>query len=178
MPPGRNAYSNVILATTHWEELNDQQVGNIRVEQRKTSSDFWGEMLSHGAKQVKHLNTCASAQNIIRMLMNNTPKPLQMQVELDENGGELYATSAGQQLHFDLGQTSQKESQRLDQLLRELRQTRVSNDSLRQEIEELRGKVQDLESQKIKLENSRVSSSPFHCPQILPRLRGLDRAVF
>jgi predicted nucleic acid-binding Zn-ribbon protein len=96
------------------------------------------------------------------MLFNKEPKPLQMQVELDQMGGELYATSAGQQLHFDLGESSEKESKKLDELLNEIRQANRDRVALMQEVQALRVKVQDLERQKDKLERSRVSLASYN----------------
>lgn len=157
---GENAYGNVIIASTMWSELKDETLGHIRVEERANSNDFWGDMLNNGAELVRHDNSKQSATNIIRKLLTKKKRALQMQKELADNNGHLFATSAAQQLHTDLGTLSEKEMNEL----RRLRSSNEDNAELRREIAEMRQKLEQYENQKDKLRNK--VSSPFlgACP--------------
>ena len=165
---GPNAFGHVVIATTMWSELRDESEGQSRVQQRKAAPDFWGQMIDHGAQVVKHHNTAASAISIIRSLINRNTVTLQMQDELQQSDGRLSATSAGQQLHSDLGDTSKKVLAQLEGMQVELRQANQDNASLREEIHELEERLKDLSEQRDKVGNERVSryffpSSPVAC---------------
>lgn len=158
---GPDAMGHVIIATTMWSELQSEQAGVSRMNQRMISNDFWGSMVSHGAKVFRHENAQWSAQTIVRALMHKSRIPLQMQEELQRTDGRLSETSAGQQLNTDLSESSKKV---LDQLEKLLVNERQNNVSLREEVKELRGKLEDLLAQQSKLQNTRVSPD-FHLCQ-------------
>jgi len=166
---GPNSFSNVVIATTMWSELQNANLGQQRVEERKGSKDFWGDMVNFGAKVMKHEDNAQSAHKIIRILLHKQKTALKMQVELDQNDGILHATSAAQQLYRDLGTISEEENRRLQELTRELRFAREEREQLLKELKELREKVEILERQKEKLESARVSHSIFLHPDDSPR---------
>ena len=161
---GPKSFGNVVIATTMWSELQDANLGQQRVEERKGSADFWGDMVKFGAKVVKHEDNTKSAHKIIHILLRKQRTVLKMQEELSQNDGLLHATSAAQQLYQDLGATSEKESQRLQELTQELKFAREEREQLLKELKELREKVNVLEQQKEKLESTRVSYSIFLNP--------------
>ncbi|KAH8903508.1 hypothetical protein BR93DRAFT_866402, partial [Coniochaeta sp. PMI_546] len=99
---GDNAYERVVIATTQWEELDDD-VAKYRTWARESRNDVWGDMVSSGARVVQHRNTEASAKQIVRSFLSfATPVKLLMQEELAKNCGKVMQTSAGRQMNSDL----------------------------------------------------------------------------
>jgi len=173
---GPNSFGNVVIATTMWSEMQNTNVGEQRVQERKGSTDFWGDMVKFGAQVEKHHDNKQSTHRIIRLLLNKRKTQLQMQTELAQNDGMLHSTSAAQQLYSDLGAASAKENNRLQELTRELQSAREERKELMQELRELRQKVIDLERQRDKLESVRVShilSSPHSNAEWLNHAVGL-----
>jgi hypothetical protein len=142
---GPNAYANVVIGTTMWNQLADQGSGHNRVDERKRSTEYWGDMIKVGARVVDHEDNKGSAHNIIRMLLKKRKTTLQMQEELAENDGYVFSTSAAQQLYDDLGVKSDEKGLELRELQREGAQ-------YRKEIAELRQKIAMIENQRSQLE--------------------------
>ena len=164
---GPNAFGHVIIATTMWSELRDELEGQSRVQQRKNAPDFWGQMINHGAQVVKHDNTASCAISIIRSLISRSTVTLQMQGELENSNGRLSATSAGQQLHSDLSDTSRKVLAQLEEVQAQLQSANQENVSLREKLYELQEKLEDLTSQQQKLQNDRVSRFLYSSPSTM-----------
>jgi hypothetical protein len=154
---GPGAFSKVVIATTMWDDLKDQFQGNQRVEERRTSNDFWGKMVEHGAQITRHDNNPASARKIIGMLLKNVkPVILQMQTELAQNDGKVAATSAGRQLDSDLDETSRKLLAELQDLKKESARNTAA---LRAEMQELQQKLEDAQNERDRLRESKVCVS-------------------
>jgi hypothetical protein len=160
---GPNAFPNVVIATTMWSELNDESIGNKRVQERQDSEDFWGAMVAKGAKVARHDNTQTSARNIVKMLVNKPKTSTQMQDELFANGGVLSKTSAGQQMNSDIDETSRKLLEELQELRNEISKSNTDKAEMQQEIRELRNKLNDLAEEKHTLENTNVCDFRFFC---------------
>ena len=158
---GPNAFGNVVIATTMWSEVRDELEGQSRVQQRKASNDFWGNMVNHGAKVVRHDNTKTSAINIVKMLIHKQVVTLQMQDELRTGGGRVSATAAGQQLHEDLGATSQKLLTQLQSVQAELDRSHKANEDLQAKLYDLEVRFNTIVEQQRQIENQRVSHVSF-----------------
>jgi hypothetical protein len=155
---GGDAYEHVVIATTMWGEIANEADGIRRQQERIKLPEFWGQLVSGGAKVCRHDNTIASAKNIIRELLPLAPVPLQMQVELNTHGQQIYATAAGQQLHHDLNDTSNKVFRELQQLRSEVQQQTMANGHLRQELVDMQARFNDIIAQKRILEVEKVSN--------------------
>jgi hypothetical protein len=98
---GPEAFSNVILATTMWEQV-DLKIGEQREYELKNKPDYWGYMISKGSKVVRHLNNLESARELISIYASKdskiAPKPLEIQVEIVDRGLELEQTQAGKEV--------------------------------------------------------------------------------
>ena len=154
---GPNAFGNVVIATTMWSELRDELEGQSRVQQRKASNDFWGNMVDQGAKVVRHDNTKTSAINIVKMLIHKQVVTLQMQDELQTGGGRVSATAASQQLHEDLGATSQKLLAQLQSVQAQLDRSHKANEDLQAKLSDLEARFATIVAQQEQIENQRVS---------------------
>ncbi|KAF8858761.1 P-loop containing nucleoside triphosphate hydrolase protein [Acephala macrosclerotiorum] len=158
---GPGAFSKVVIATTMWDDLKNQSQGNQRVEERRTSNDFWGKMVEHGAQIARHDNNPTSARKIIGMLLKNVkPVVLQMQTELAQNDGRVAATSAGRQLDSDLDETSRKLLVELQDLKKESARNTAA---LRAEMQELQQKLEDAQNERDRLRESKSSSRRSSC---------------
>jgi cell division protein FtsL len=141
-----------------WGEIANEADGIRRQQERIALPEFWGKLVDGGAKVCRHDNTVASAKNIIRNLLPLAPVPLQMQVELNTHGQQIYATAAGQQLHNDLNNTSNKVFKELQQLRADMQQQTKENEHLRQEIREMQARFDDIMAQKRILKFEKVSN--------------------
>jgi hypothetical protein len=157
---GPDAYKNIVIATTMWNCVESEQIGQARMTERMRETRFWGAMVDQGAQVIKHDNTPRSARNIIKMLINKQCVPLQMQKELVQNGGRIGDTSAGQQLDAELGETSAKLTRQLEELKKELIQNSEEKDELRKRLEETKREREQLQESKVSL--SIPFRSPFH----------------
>jgi propanediol dehydratase small subunit len=154
---GQDAFGNVVIGTTMWGKLKDRNDGLKRVEQRKNSGDFWANLVTKGAKLEEHQDTTESAHRIIRMLMDKTKKPLQLQEELAKAGGRVSGTSAAKQLYEDISMVLSEKQERLDQIFDEMRSIRKSNEEYQAEIAELRNRIATLQCQKELIKTETVS---------------------
>jgi hypothetical protein len=154
---GPDAYSHVVIGTTMWSKISNRADGFRMVEQRQDSPDFWAQLVGHGAEIVEHQDTRESALNIIRKVMHKDKTILQLQTELANADGRLSGTSAGKQLAEDLGQSSQREKDKLDTLYRDIDEMRKSQYNYEEKIVMLLDKIQNLQEQKRRLETLQVS---------------------
>jgi hypothetical protein len=163
---GKDTYENVVLATTMWSKLRNRSEGVDRVRQREESGDFWANLVNNGegksAKLVEYHDNVNSAHDIIRTVMNNTKKPLKLQVELHESQGRLIDTTAGQQVDADLGATTAKKIKELHAY-----EMKPFKEQYKEDIEELKAEVQKLQMQKVMIRQQKVRDSLFFsskCP--------------
>ncbi|KAG1740777.1 kinase-like domain-containing protein, partial [Suillus paluster] len=88
---GTNALENVILTTTMWDEVLEH-IGSQREQQLKTQ--FWQEMMSHGSRTARFTASFDSAWEIVKHFDATTPRPVQLQKEMVDEGKALSETSA------------------------------------------------------------------------------------
>lgn len=142
---GENAYKRVVIATTMWSKICDDDHGMKQMEQRQ--SQVWHDMIDQDALVTRHDDNKASADKIIEHLLSTSKskplEPLQIQTELARDG-KLCNTSAGQQLDNDLGDMIKKLSKDLDNLRRE-------RDASKAEIEELQVQINRVENERFSL---------------------------
>lgn len=125
---GNDAYKHIIIATTMWEQIKDEDDMEERLEGRR--EDLWGDIVAKGTKIIKHANNKESAQAIIRNIivmskLHGKVKPL-LQEELSRNPAVVDST-AGKELKRKL----EKKSTRPSLSSRTTRRTAPSSSSLR-----------------------------------------------
>ena len=100
---GKNAFHNVILVTTMWDEV-DEETGEDREEELKTK--YWRTMLDRSSTTSRFLRTRESAFDIIEPLIEaaNIRSSLLLQDELVDMRKSLPVTSAGQESFSAMGQ--------------------------------------------------------------------------
>ncbi|KAI9787690.1 MAG: hypothetical protein M1839_000221 [Geoglossum umbratile] len=144
---GPDAFSRIVIATTMWNQIQSDALGERRAQERIDNTEFWGDMVEKGAKVIRHDDNKNSAHNIIKKLIHySSPVELQIQTELANNGGHVGMTSAGRQLDEDLSELVQA-------LKREIQELQAERIYARQEMQELQSRLEKFEGQRSKLWN-------------------------
>lgn len=90
---GSQNYSNVLLVTTHWPRLiEDQKKQHCAVREGDLRRDFWRDLVNNGSSLCRFDDQHSTAKAIIRRLAGKDDITLDLQAEL-ANGG-LRSTSA------------------------------------------------------------------------------------
>ncbi|KAK3361317.1 P-loop containing nucleoside triphosphate hydrolase protein [Lasiosphaeria ovina] len=100
---GEEAYKRVIIATTMWDDLNDDEWFTRYLENRFNRGEVWREMQAKGATVLRHYNNQASAHDIIGKIIEKSKAEgagveFQIQKEMAESGGKVHKTSVGKQV--------------------------------------------------------------------------------
>ncbi|EJD50970.1 hypothetical protein AURDEDRAFT_112048 [Auricularia subglabra TFB-10046 SS5] len=143
---GPGVMSNVVLCTTMWEEV-DPVVGESR--EKELCESFWKEMITAGAKVMRHDGTEESALEVVRELLPLPPIVLQLQDELVNQHLALPDTAAGQEIGQDLAGAMEAHKLEMTRLHDELskaqeRDIRGIQDDLAREHSALRARADEL----------------------------------
>ena len=132
---GDNTLRNVVIVTNMWGEV-DPQVGNAREAELIREDIFFKPVLDKGARIARNENTVPSAQNIIRLVLDNHPLPLRIQEELVDERKDLSETGAGEELNRELNAQIRKHQQEMRALKEEMqRAIRDKDEETRRELE-------------------------------------------
>ncbi|KAK1756461.1 GTPase IMAP family member 4 [Echria macrotheca] len=115
---GHNAFKRIIIATTMWEKIRQEDEEDVKRSVKEREKDIWYDLVSKGAKLRKHKNNPNSAHEIIREIIKLSEKygklePL-IQEELKKDP-RLVRTTAGKSMKKDL----EADIERAEALLRE-----------------------------------------------------------
>ena len=129
---GEDYYANVVLGTTHWDELKDEATGEGREHGLKTVDQYWGSLCRRGS-EVRRItrgnrDTASEADMlIIRDIANHyQPKLLRVQEEMD-SGLDTSQTSTilelneWQEYYSQLKQLKRKAKHQINQHRMQLR---------------------------------------------------------
>ena len=132
---GDDTLRNVIIVTNMWGEVNPQ-LGETREAELIREEMFFKPVLDKGAQMARHENTVPSAERIIRLILNNDPLPLQIQMELVTEGKDISETSAGEELTRELNAQITKYKEELRTLREEMKQAiKAKDEEFRAELE-------------------------------------------
>ena len=115
---GKDAMAQVVLVTTMWDDVENVDVGERRLEE--LGSTYWKGMISRKSETFRYLNTPESAKELLGKVAEkgSERRRVLLQQEISELKKDLQETAAGQTLCSDLERLA---DQRL-QTLRKLRQ--------------------------------------------------------
>ncbi|KAK1232373.1 hypothetical protein PQX77_004495 [Marasmius sp. AFHP31] len=129
---GFDAMSNVMIVTTMWQKLEDQEEGNEREQQLGAQGIFFKHAFEGGAQLARHLqNTRESALAVISKLLAKDPVTLQIQREMVDEGKSLTDSAAGSQLDSELREQIKKCQEELEEIRKEMAAVRYQ-DAMRQ----------------------------------------------
>ncbi|KAK0655067.1 P-loop containing nucleoside triphosphate hydrolase protein [Cercophora newfieldiana] len=102
---GDNAFKRIIIATTMWERIRDEDEEDVKRTVKEREKDIWHEFVSKGARLRRHQNNIESAHQIIREIIKLSERygklePL-IQEELQKDP-RLIRTTAGRSMKGDL----------------------------------------------------------------------------
>jgi len=132
---GDSTLQNVVIVTNMWGEV-DPQVGTARETELVREDIFFKPVLDKGAQIARHENTATSAQDIIRLVLNNHPLPLRIQEELVDEHKDISETNAGEELNREITAQIRKHQEEMRVLKEEMRQAMKDKDEeTRRELE-------------------------------------------
>ena len=154
---GEKALQNVVIVTNMWEDVHPE-IGEAREAELKEDNMFFKPALDKHAKIARHDNTCASAERIIRSLLNKPYVPLCIQQELVDEKKEITETSAGQELNRDLNEQIERHKLEMRELNDSMEQAMWADDpETRGELEidtkKLRELIEKLQNDSDRLES-------------------------
>ncbi len=136
---GDDAFKNVVLVTTFWDEMPDLAKGEAREKMLVEVPDWWGYMASKGSQVRRFLNTYESALEILADLTGLPEITLQIQEEMVNQGLEVNETTAGEALNQELADLTARFERELKALQEEKEQARREHDI---HLQELLGKME------------------------------------
>ena len=115
---GSDSLRNVVLATTMWEKVTNEEGLRQEAELKQT---FWKSMIDGGATTSNSkTQSAAEAQSLVRSMMKNTPRSTRLQEELS-SGLTLVQTAAGIEIREEIAKLEQKLKAEHDAEIQELR---------------------------------------------------------
>jgi hypothetical protein len=170
---GENAYKRVIIGTTMWDDLkNDDGRFTQRMQGRLEEGEVWSEMHSKGATILRHHNNKESAHGIVRQIIQKSEVEdggveLQLQKELIDVRGKVSKTTVGREVKRHIKDKLQVLNDNLRELDSSKPQAQVGDTELEpQEIreweenrKEVVQKIKDGENELRKLRKLVVSAS-------------------
>ncbi|KAF2841274.1 hypothetical protein M501DRAFT_929658 [Patellaria atrata CBS 101060] len=154
---GDDNLSSVILATTHWDVV-ENSLGNARETELSAPGGPWASMIARGSSIMRHTNTNESALAVIRGIMKRSPIVLKIQSEMSVENKSLMETDAGESINEELLRMQKKHQEELELLKEETDLAiRQSNKALEEQLKADHATVvrklhQNQESQKRLLE--------------------------
>ena len=133
---GESTLQNAVIVTNMWGQV-DLQIGEAREDELMREDIFFKPVFDKGARIARNENTVASAQDIIRLVLDNHPWPLRIQEELVDEGKDISATSAIQQLYREIN-AQIKEHREEMRVVREMRILREEMRVLKEEVRVLK----------------------------------------
>ncbi|KAI9863924.1 MAG: hypothetical protein M1824_005962 [Vezdaea acicularis] len=97
---GTDALANVVLVTTKWDALQDEEIGRER--EKELREDFWKVPLQYGAKMERHNNTQDSALRVLSHALGNPEIVLEIQREIVDEKKSLVQTAAGAAINQEI----------------------------------------------------------------------------
>lgn len=115
---GDSTLKNVIIVTNMWGEVSEE-VGCAREKELASDDILFKPVLDKGARMCRHYNALQSAQNILRLLVDNRPEVLQIQEELVNQHRSLDQTAAGTELAHEIEEANRKHRVEMERIQRE-----------------------------------------------------------
>jgi hypothetical protein len=142
---GDDAFKNVTLATTFWDEIPNLEKGEGREKQLVEEKKWWGYMQSKGSRIRRFKNTKESALDIIAELAGLPRVTLQIQTEMVDEGLDINMTTAGEALNSELAAMVAKHAEDLKNMQAQMEQAIKDRDvELQETISEMQAEKRAL----------------------------------
>jgi len=139
---GPDALQNVLLTTTQWSNV-DRAIGEFR-EDNLRHGDFWGGLISKGASLERFMGTRESGLELIHKLMENKPKPLDIQDQMVKKNMTLVETDAGKFMNEELLSLQKQYEKNLERLeVERQKAVKEKDDEMREILAQEQAKTQE-----------------------------------
>ncbi|KAF5655216.1 hypothetical protein FHETE_11213 [Fusarium heterosporum] len=109
---GYKFYPRVVLVTTRWEDVKDENTGILRESELISKWEWWGSMCEHGSEVVRHKNSRESALKIVDTLLQiEGHQSLTIQRELVDEQLDLIKTTAGKEVNKELDEAMEQSAE-------------------------------------------------------------------
>ncbi|KAL3461859.1 hypothetical protein BJX64DRAFT_259879 [Aspergillus heterothallicus] len=148
---GEDALKRVVLVTTMWDKVNEEDA-IYREKELIDTPDFWGWMLGKGSSCQRHYNTKDSARSIVSELAGHTvPVATELQRQMVDEKKELGETSAGQELQSEMVKEQAKWAQERREIEEQLKlaiqqRDHVAEEMMREERDRYTKMIQKVEN--------------------------------
>ncbi|KAH0833287.1 hypothetical protein J3R83DRAFT_12352 [Lanmaoa asiatica] len=152
---GDSTLRNVLIVTNMWSNV-DPKIGEAREQELANNDKFFKPVLEKGARLLRHGGTQASAQSILRHLINSQAATLLIQHELVNERKDLAHTAAGAELTRALKEQADRHDDELKKLRQEMEAAMRAKDeetSIWRQTSSRRNRDLNLGSHKWKPEN-------------------------
>ena len=136
----------------------DLQVGEAREAELMETDIFFKPALKKGAQMARHANTVPSAQDIVRLILNSDPLPLQIQRELVVQRKDITQTRAGQELNRELSAKVREHMEEIRVLKEEMQEAINDRDEETRREREIETKKMQDEMERIENDARRFAS--------------------
>ena len=154
---GDTTLQNIVIVTNMWGEVSPR-VGDAREAELMGDDIFFKPVLDRGGQMARHNNTVASAENIIRRILDNRPLPLRIQVELVNERKDISDTGAGEELNRELSTQIRKHQEEIRILKEEMEQATKDKDEGTRTALEIETRRMQKEIERLKNDAERFAS--------------------
>ena len=130
---GEEAFRNVVLVTTMWDDV-PFHVGQKRESELLKNDGYWKPMVAVGARTARSMNTAESAWAIISQFKLEFRRPVLLQRELVDHQKPLGETAAGRPFFRSLEESIATQRERLQTLRKRLPRARRADPDLLAQI--------------------------------------------
>ena len=130
---GAENYKNIVVITTFWDKISNQNDGIQREEQLKTK--FFKELVDRGARFMRYDCTAECAHEVLKHIFTLVPTNVQIQHEIRVEGKSLEDTAAGSVHREEVERIIAKHEEELAELRVEMEKVMIHNAEFRRELE-------------------------------------------
>ncbi|KAF3770177.1 hypothetical protein M406DRAFT_354312 [Cryphonectria parasitica EP155] len=130
---GEKPMRNVVIASTFWGTMSDT-ISEAHESELISKSEFWGDMISHGARTQRFTGNQRSALDILLSFADHDPETLQLQRELVDERKSIGETEAGCAVNEELLVLEEKYKQELKKIQQEAAEALAERDQEMQEV--------------------------------------------
>ena len=157
---GQEAFKNVVLTTTMWDNLPLYDEGVARERQLVNTKEWWGQMCEQGSKTLRHDGGRDSALAIVAELVKSSgPAVLQIQREMVDEHKDLENTAAGQEVEKDIQEASRTLRTRMREVAEEHRQAMKTKDHDLVEVSQRQLSIWDAQLQQAAKDEASLKAS-------------------
>lgn len=137
---GDDALSNVVLATSQWSRVSDQEGTRREADLKDT---FWKDLVVRGATLTRYFGDQSSGNALLDLLINKNRVVLEIQREIVDEGKELIDTAAGHAVNEELIKMQKKYEEDLNKVKEEWDQAlRDRDEKAQEELSEVRRQLE------------------------------------